>query len=72
MEGVRLEPVVSEAGLNVRIVPHNDKYKNKGAFQIVARGYLDKHNTWIAKSFIMQGHYDHKGGTPDSCREITT
>jgi hypothetical protein len=33
---------------------------------------LGKHNTWLAKSFIMQGHNDHKGGTPDSNREITT
>jgi len=27
----------------------------------------DKHNTWLLKSFIMQGHNDHKGGTMTAC-----
>jgi hypothetical protein len=37
-----------------------------GAFQRI----LSKANIpCLAKSFIPQGHYDHKGGTPDSYRE---
>ena len=48
--------------------------KNKGCISNCRHRILSlgKHNTWLAKSFIMQGHYDHKGGTPDSYREITT